>query len=187
VSDPTYVARFGWTLKDLIMVPACIGFVVLGTAVATDEFLLGALCALLGGLYLVLLVTAWLSRRVALSVTEEGITLGMLPPWPASYTAFAPWSDIETVVLWKQQMVRVFVWRQSILYIGVARRAGAAPLSGSAQNRILRKVGKAVVPGDVSEDLMVDSRQVSFWRLDRKRLAAAVDHFAPGVPIVDKT
>ncbi|GAA0908199.1 hypothetical protein GCM10009557_82880 [Virgisporangium ochraceum] len=187
MSDRSYVVRFGWTLRDVIMVPACAAFVLLGALSVADEPVMGVLCILLGGLYLALLLTAWASRRAALAVTEEGITLGALPPWPASKATFVPWSYIDAVVLWRQRTVRVLVWRQSIYYIGVERRAGAPPQSGLAQNRALRKVGKAFVPGDVSEDLMVDSRQISFWRLDRERLAAAVDHFAPDVRVEDRT
>jgi len=44
-----------------------------------------------------------------------------------------------------------------------------------------------VSPGNLSEDLIADSRPVNFWRLDKTRLAAAVDQFAPQVPIVDHT
>lgn len=187
MSDHTYVVRFGWTPRDLIMVPACLLFIVVGTWMAVDRQWIGVACALLGAAYLAILVTTGLIRRVALAVTAEGVTLGMLPPWPADRSASVPWSDIDAVVLWRQRVWRFMLWPQSIYWIGLERRAAAPPLSGSARNPTLRRIGKAVVPEHVSEDLMVDSRQIAFWRLDKERLRAAVDHFGGGVPVDDRT
>jgi hypothetical protein len=43
------------------------------------------------------------------------------------------------------------------------------------------------VPAGLSEDLVADSRPVSFWRLDKTRLTAAVGHFSPDVTVLDRT
>ncbi len=182
MSDHSYVVRYGWSPRDLIMVPAALVFVFVGALMAADGQMAGAVASLLGGMYIVLLLVAWLSRRVALAVTAEGITLGQIPPWPASRSAFVPWSDIEAVVLWRQNMVRA-----TMRYVGVVRRADAPPLPGSARSPMLRKINHAVVPAHVSEDLVADSRQVAFWRLNKTRLTAAVNHFRPDVPVVDRT
>lgn len=183
MSDETYVARFGWTPRDLILLPASILFIVVGAVMVGDGQLAGAFSCVLGGAYILLTMGAWLSRRVALAVTAEGITLGLIPPWPASRSAFVPWSDVEAVVLWRQSLR----WWQSVRYIGVVRRAGAPSLPGSAKSPMLRSMNKAVVPAGLAEGLIADSRQVSFWRLDKTRLAEAVNHFSPGVPIEDRT
>lgn len=101
--DHTYVARYGWSSRDLFLLPCCVIFIAVGTAMAvTDEPVLGALGILLGAAYVVLWAINFLSRRVALAVTAEGITFGLMPPWSASRTAFVPWSDVEAVVLWRQ-------------------------------------------------------------------------------------
>jgi len=183
VGDHSYVARFGWTPRDLLLLPFslfCAGF---GAALAvTGVPLWGALTVLMGAGYLVMWTIAWLGRRVALAVTADGITLGFAPGWPASRTAFSPWSDIEAVVLWRQA-----TGYASIRYIGVQRRAGAPPLPGSARNRMLRRINKALVPAHLPEALVADSRPVSFWRLDKARLTTAINHLAPHVQIVDQT
>jgi hypothetical protein len=86
------------------------------------------------------------------------------------------------VVLWRQKTART-----SMRYVGVVRRADAPPMPGSARSSTLRRLNKAVVPGHLSEDLVADSRPVSFWRLDKTRLTAAVNHFAPDVTVEDRT
>jgi len=180
MSDHTYVARSGWTPRDLILVPTCAGFVFLGILMVRDGQLAGALVCLFGGAYIVLSVWAMVSRRIALAVTEDGITLGQLPPWPARRTSFVPWSDIEAVILWEQELRR-----STMRYIGVVRRPGAPPLPGSARSPRLRRMNKAVVPAELSEDLVADSRQINFWRLDKGRLITAVNHFRPDVPVME--
>ncbi len=183
VHDPTYVARFGWTPRDLLLLPFSALFVIGGGMMLVDGSpVVGALLVLLGAGYILLSLTAWLSRRVALAVTPEGITLGMAPPWPASRSAFVPWSDIEAVVLWRQA-----VRHTSIRYVGILRRADAPPLPGSASSPTLRRINKALVPAHLSEALVADSRPVSSWRLNKTRLTTAVNQFAPDVPVMDHT
>jgi hypothetical protein len=182
VGDHSYVARFGWTPRDLLLLPFSLFCAVLGAALAvTGVPLWGALTGLIGAVYLVMWTISWLSRRVALAVTAAGITLGFAPVWPASRTAFVPWSDIEAIV-WRQT-----IGYTSFLFIGVQRRAGAPPLPGSARNRLLRRINKALAPAHLPEALVADSRPVNFWRLDKTRLTTAVNHLAPRVQIVDQT
>jgi hypothetical protein len=181
--DHTYVARFGWTLRDLALVPACVLFVAVGTIMAMGgNVLVGTLAALMGGAYLVIWLIVGLSRRVALAVTADGIALGAVPPWPASRTAFVPWSDVEAVVLWQQA-----TGYTSTYYVGVHRREGAPPMSGSARSSMLRRANMMFVPAHLPAALVADSRPVSWWRLDQARLVTAVNHFAPQVAVVDET
>jgi hypothetical protein len=182
VSDHIYVARFGLTPRDLILLPFCILAIVVGTVMVNDGQMIGALAYLIGGGYLFMAMAALVSRRVALAVTAEGITLGLAPPWPASRSAFVPWSDIEAVILWRQD-----AGRATMRYIGVVRRADAPPLPGSAKSSALRRINKAFVPRHLSEGVVADSRQISFWRLNKTRLTTAVNHFRPDVPVVDHT
>ncbi len=147
--DPTYIVRFGWTLRDVILLPGCVIFVILGALVFADTPLLGAFGILLGAAYIVLKTVAWLSRRVALAVTAEGITLGVPPLSPAAHSAFVPWSDIEAVVLWRQRVWRPGLWRGSVDYIGVVRRADAPPLPGSARKSDAQKDQQGARAGGV--------------------------------------
>lgn len=164
------------------MVPISVGFAALGFAMVAAGEWMGILVGLIGVLYLTVLAVACLSRRDALVVAENGITLGLLPPWSATgHAAFVPWSDVEAIVLWRQP-----AGFASVRYIGVERRTGAPPLPGSARNPILRRMNKAVVPTHVSEALVADSRMVGYWRLDKERLTSAVHHFAPHVQVVDE-
>lgn len=180
--DHTYVARFGWTPRGLLLLLASILFVVIGAVMAVGaQPVWGTLAILLGAAYATLSTMAWLSRRVALAVTADGITLGLAPPWPANRSAFIPWPDVEAIVVWRQA-----AGRASLGYIGVQRRPGAPPLPGSASSPRLRRVNKAFAPDYLPEALVADSRPINFWRLDTKKLAAAVSQFAPGVPVVDR-
>jgi hypothetical protein len=182
VSDDRYVARFGPTRRDLLLVPASLIFVGVGVAMARDgETVIGVLGALLGGSYLLLWAIVSLSRRVAFAVDERGITMGHNQPWKSG-AAFAPWADVHGIVLWRQS-----AGRTSMLYVGVLRRPDAPPLPGSARSELLRDINAAFVPANLPRDLVADSRPVSFWQLDKERLAAALARFAPSVPLIDQT
>jgi hypothetical protein len=80
-------------------------------------------------------------------------------------------------VLWEQRLPYGVTMR----YVGVARRADAAPLAGGWKRAVLRSAARALTP--VSGEILMASRAVNGWRLDVDRLAAAVGHFAPGIPI----
>jgi hypothetical protein len=181
VHDHDYIARLGWTRRDLVLLPASLLFVAVGgTLAATGQPVVGGLAVVLGCAYLGRSASAAFSRRVAFAVTAEGVTLGQAPPWPASRTAFIPWSEIEAVVHWRQT-----VGTATVQYVGVQRRGGAAALPGSATSRRLRRLNKALAPANLPEGVVADSRPVTFWRLDKARLARAVNEYAPHVPFID--
>lgn len=155
-------------------------FVVGGVAMFLDgETWMGGFVAAFFSLGLVMPVIHLASRRVALRVGAEGVSLTLSPPWSERHTAVVPWSDIERIVLWRQP-----AGRTSIRYIGLERRPGAPSLPGSASGR-LSGVVRWVVPETVPTQVAADSRPITGWRLDRRRLEAAVAAFAPHVPIVD--
>ncbi len=174
-----YEARFGFTRRDLLLVPTSAVFLAVGVSMLRDEPVPAVAAVALGGAFLILRLISALSRRVALRVDAAGVTLALTPPWPSSRTAVVPWSDIEAVVLFTQH-----VGVASIPYVGLQRRPGLPPLPGSARSRFLRRMNHAVVP-HVPPDVLADSRQATSWRLHRPRLKAAVRHFAPSVKIVD--
>ncbi|CCH16952.1 hypothetical protein [Micromonospora lupini] len=174
-----YEERFGFTRGDLLLMPTSVVFVAVGVALLRDEPLPGLAVTVFGGVFLLLRLVSVLSCRVALRVDAAGVTLGQTPPWPSSHTAVVPWSDIEAVVLWTQQ-----VGLNSVPYVGLQRRPGLPPLPGSARSRGLRRMNQALVP-HVPRAVIADSRPATFWRLHRPSIEAAVRHFAPAVEIVD--
>ena len=72
------------------MLPGCLVFVVVGVVAFADEPLLGVAAILLGGGYIALSLTAWFSRRVALAVTAEGITLASIRGRAVGWCAVRP-------------------------------------------------------------------------------------------------
>ncbi|MGQ5259885.1 hypothetical protein ACTWLT_03915 [Micromonospora sp. ZYX-F-536] len=174
-----YEERFGFTRRDLLLLPASAVFVAVGVLLLRDEPLAGVGAIVIGGAFLLLRLVSVLGRRVALRVDAAGVTLGQTPPWPSSHTAVTPWSDIEAVVLWTQQ-----AGGTTVPYVGLQRRPGLPPLPGSARSRGLRRMNQALV-AHVPPAVLADSRPATFWRLHRPSLEAAVRHFAPAVEIVD--
>jgi hypothetical protein len=179
--DPSYQVRFGLTRQDLVLLPFALVFAAVGLfAMVEGRPWLGYMATAFGGGYVGLRLMQLVSRRAALRVDANGLTMAMTPPWPATKTALIPWSDLTRIVLWHQQ-----AGPNRIHYIGVQRPEGAPPLPGSARNPTLRALITFFVPAHVPVQVACDSRQINGWRLDRKRLAAAVAHFAPQVEIVD--
>lgn len=174
-----YEARFGFTRKDLLLVPVSAVLVAVGVLILRDDPVPGFAAAVSGGGLLLMRLAAVLSGRVALRVDAAGITLGHVPPWPASQTAVVPWSDIEAVVLWTQH-----AGLATVPYLGLQRRPGLPPLPGSARSRGLRRMNQIAV-AHIPPAVLADSRPTTFWRLHRPSLTATVHHFAPAVEIVE--
>jgi hypothetical protein len=179
LAGPAYEVRFGLVRRDLLLIPTSAVFLAGGILLVGEVPSVGVACVLLGGGSLALRLITALSRRVALRVDVTGVTLGAVPPWPRTHTAVVPWSDIEAVVLWRQVTAG-----GGVRYLGLRRRAGLAPLPGSLRSGLLKKMTRSVVPPDVPLQVAIDSRPVSLWRLDEKRLAEAIDRFGAGVELV---
>jgi hypothetical protein len=179
--ERAYQVRFGLTRQDLFLLPFSLVAAAVGVfAIVEGRPWLGSVMVAFGGAYVGLRLAPLLSRRVALRVDAIGLTMGMTPPWSATRTAFIPWSDLTQIVLWRQQ-----AGPNGIHYIGVQRHEGAPPLPGSIRNPTLRALIPVFVPAHVPVQVAYDSRQINGWRLDQKRLAAAVAHLAPQVEIVN--
>ncbi|MBB5480964.1 hypothetical protein [Micromonospora parathelypteridis] len=174
-----YEARFGFTRRDLLLVPVSVVFVAVGVLIHRDAPVAGVVAVVMGGAFLLLRLITVLGRRVALRVDAAGVTLGHPPPWPSSRTAVVPWSDIEAVVLWTQR-----AGGTTVPYVGLLRRPGLPPLPGSARSRGVQRMNQGVVR-HVPPSVLADSRPATFWSLHRASLDAAVRHFAPAVEIVD--
>jgi hypothetical protein len=177
----TYEVRFGWTRRDMLLVPASVLFVIVGVAMRHDKPVPAIVAIALGGVFLLIRLIGVISGRVALRVDATGVTLGMMPPWPASYTATVPWKDIEAIVLWRQD-----AGRTTIPYIGLQRRPGLTSLPGSVRSGALKRISQFVA-AHVPPEVVADSRPVTMWRLHEPTLRAAIGRFAPTVDIVDLT
>ncbi|MCT9007377.1 hypothetical protein [Streptomyces rhizosphaerihabitans] len=173
-----YEARFGWTARTVLM--TLIGLAFFGCAFLPNAPLLMAVSV--GAFGLVGLLTfsvGALSRKVALRVDENGVTLGG-SPLPVGYkTDVVPWTDIISVVLWTQH-----VGRKKMPYIGLQRKQGSPQLPGQPYGPHRQRMYETLIP-HVSPEIVHASRPVNLWNLDRARLESAVETFAPQVEVVD--
>ncbi|MGW7362343.1 hypothetical protein ACWGI8_02705 [Streptomyces sp. NPDC054841] len=176
---PVYEARYGFDRRTVAVLGGsalfCACLLIPGVGFSWGQRI--AVVVLFGGGGLLMAAGA-LTRKVAFRVDESGVLLGGSPLRYRATTVHVPWEDITAVVLWQQH-----VQHATIPWIGVARPEGAPPLPGPGQGRLARAVGGALAP--VPVDLLLASRAVNGWRLDKGRLGAAVAHFAPGMQIVD--
>ncbi|MER7759214.1 hypothetical protein [Streptomyces sp. NPDC097619] len=175
-SGPVYEARYGWDLRTVGVVAICAVFTVALLLLDTIPLFARVIGLPLFGGGGVLMAYSALSRRVAFRVDAVGVLLGGSPARYAATSALVPWADVTGLVLWRQDAVGA-----KLPYVGVTRRPGSPALPGDGPKA--RAVLAALVP--VSADVAMSSRAVSGWRLDERRLAAAVEHFAPGTPVRD--
>ncbi|MDX2643216.1 hypothetical protein ACFYYN_10800 [Streptomyces sp. NPDC001902] len=178
-AKPAYEARYGFDRRTVAVLLGAVVFTAVLVMPGMGFPLRIAGGVLFGGGGLLIAANS-LTRRVALRVDATGVLLGGVPLRYRATTAHVPWEDVTAVVLWKQPVP----YGHRVPWIGVQRREGAPPLPGPGQGALARAVAGALVP--VPFDLVIASRQVNGWRLDRRRLAAALEHFAPGVPLVDQ-
>ncbi|MGW5690186.1 hypothetical protein ACWEWX_04235 [Streptomyces asiaticus] len=135
-----------------------------------------------------LLGVGW-KRVLMLRVDQAGVTLGGIP----KHTAFVPWQDITSVVIWRRYLRDVTVLGDARLFtpksewtdfIGVRRHPGAQPLPGT--NSKLRPEQTSKLARHIEHDLFLASRAIRLWRLDPERLRAAVSCFSPNTPVHDE-
>jgi len=128
------------------------------------------------GIGLVILLAAGLSRKTALRVDADGVRLCQ-SPFFRSAAAFYPWADLRKILLWRYQRLQ---------YIGVERREGAPEPTGAFAGPASRAAVRRTAPG-IEPGVALTGAAANTWALDRKRLVAAVAHFAPAVEVVDTT
>jgi hypothetical protein len=190
-SDEPYVARFGFGVKTvLVLLFAAVA--VVGTAALDpgrempDALFLWLwkilVFVLFGGGGLVLLL-AGLSRRIALRVDREGVTLGSPPrlvPWTGP-TVSVPWRAIRTVALFHQYGR----WPARMLFVGLELGPAASVPEGTPRpGSFMHRSYSGLIP-HVPVEISTVSRPVNGWRLSRRRLVTAVSAFAPAVPVIE--
>jgi hypothetical protein len=171
----TYEARFGFNGADSLRLLGCIGFVLVSVLVPMPMWA-RVLTAGFFGLAFIFAGLTMLSRRVALRVDQAGVTLG--GGLRSSGTAFAPWEDIQAIIVWPY----LYRGRRSIPYIGLSRREGLPALPGGPS-----QLGRAmlIAQSAVPENVVLASRPVRGWTLDVDRLGTAVHEFAPDIEVTD--
>ncbi|GAA1234327.1 hypothetical protein GCM10009578_089780 [Streptomyces rhizosphaericus] len=126
-------------------------------------------------------------RLIAFRVDDTGVTLGGAPARYRSQTAFVPWDDITSVVIWQWRLkAGAPSWvpaDEKMDYVGVSRRPGAPPLPGP-NSRLQPEQARRQAP-HIDHQLLLASRAINLWRLDPDRLRAAVAAFAAHVPVHD--
>ncbi len=188
-ADPAQAAQgtqpLGWD-PALLLDPGCyeeryklagavvslaVGVVALGLVVAVLGWHPQLISAAVVALLAIPTVLAMALHPVAFRADHAGVTLGavrVLPPRPA---VFIPWADIENLILY-----RAGSGRKAVECVGVQRRQGAPALP----------YGNKPAPGcPVGGVAAGASRRMTYWRLDRERLAAVTAAVAPGIPTIE--
>jgi hypothetical protein len=149
------------------------GLLVLGVLAAVlgfashPQLIFAALPALLA----IPTVLAMALHPVAFRADHAGVTLGAVRVLPSQPAVFIPWADIEQIVLYQAGS-----GRKAVECVGVQRREGAPALP----------YGNKWAPGcSVAGVAAGAARRMTYWRLDRERLAAVTAAVAPGIPIVE--
>ena len=170
--SPVYEAKYGLNRQSARLITICLAFcalmVVLPASLWARIFVVG-----LAGLGVLIVAAASLTRRTALRVDAAGVSLRQSPLQPGS-AAFYPWEDIEKLLIWQYQR---------LVYVGVQRREGAAPLPRRA-GPTARAALAATSPG-IPQETAATAVAANGWVLDPQRLADAVAHFAPAVDVLD--
>jgi hypothetical protein len=195
---PPYVARFGFSPRLYLFLALWGMFAVAGGVVTVwfastgpgeplqpglEHWIMVAMPAgiavFFGGALFVWL-TAAVTGAVALRVDERGVGLGRPPfaPTRAPRLALVPWSDIESIVVFRQQVPKAGRMR----YLGLRLHPGVAPPAGTPKRGSVRYwLNRSW--GDVRGETASVSRTVQFWELDTTLLRGAVGGFAPQVPV----
>jgi hypothetical protein len=103
--------------------------------------------------------------------------------FPRSTTRLFPWEDVIDVIIWRSTTGARF---SKLEFIGVQRRADALPLTGRFVGRRSLSMARVDAPG-LPRETAVTRAATNGWTIDRGKLAATVEYFAPGVRVIDTT
>lgn len=176
---PVYEERYRWTRNSAIALAVCSVALLLGIA-PTVSLLMRVVLVPIGGAGAFLCVIVPTSRKVALRVDADGITLGGNPLRYKATTRVVPWHEVEGVFLWRREP-------GNVRYLGVERAADAPPLTpggtGKADQIRLYLAPDPPVPALALK--VGVTRGMQAFTVDDARLSDAVAHYAPDVSVVD--
>ncbi|NML53167.1 hypothetical protein HHL19_30380 [Streptomyces sp. R302] len=175
-----YEVRYGWTgpaVRAALLSLFLLGLAFVPGLPVWAATALGAMAAVS---FLVIAVPAC-SRRVALRVGPEGVTLGGTPF--GDRTEHLAWSEVASVEVRTERSHRLL--RTS--YVGVRHRTGSAPPppppSDAPGLRELDAYLATQVPTEFTEAFrgtVLSTRATTLWPVDPTRLSTTVRAFAPG-------
>jgi len=175
-----YEEHYRWTRTSVTALALCSALVLAAIAVPQMPLPLRVVviagCAY--GAFLSVIVPA--SRKVALRVDANGLTLGGNPLRYKATTRAIPWHEVQRVFLWRRGPV-------GVRYLSVERPADAAPLSlggtGKADRPALYLAPDPQVPAPTLK--VGTTRGMQAFSIDDARLADVIAHYAPSVSIVN--
>ncbi len=177
-----YEAKYGWNRQSVRVIGIALLFCLAALLPAFPLWLKIVDLAFFGEGAIMFAVIS-LRRTTAIRVDETGVTLCASPVFPKSTTRWFPWEDVVGVVIWRA----VFSGRTSKLdCVGVQRRLGAPRLTGRYSGRRAQSAARLEAPG-IPPEVAVIRAAANGWVLDRGRLTAAVEHYGPGVRVIDTT
>jgi len=188
-APPAYTARFrfGRSTITVMVLGILAGIVAIlldlsgafGLVAVTASFTVSATVAALFG---------WPILRGApgLRIDSDGILLGGRPPYEGRTRRFVPWSDIAEIYLFRLYPFRTAHGPLVTSYIGLLGPAGARPLSPLIPRAIAHRSAQRLVLrlAHVPLDAVLSSRPAFGWQLEPAAVVAAVERFAPQVPVV---
>ncbi|WP_280258118.1 hypothetical protein [Nocardia wallacei] len=169
-SGPVYEVRFGVTPSGMLAVVGGVTAAVVTILCEGVPYrpLVFACAALVAGTFPAIM----LSRKVALRVDSDGVTLGGRAFWRHhATTVTVPWPEITGIVVYHQWLPH----GARLSYLGIQRHPDhsgppSRPQAEEAQDPGLGDVGTIDI-----------ARPITGWRLDRDQLTTVVHHHAPHV------
>jgi hypothetical protein len=173
-----YEERYHWTRTSITALTVCSVLVLCGV-VAPLPLPLRVVIILAGGYGAFASVIVPSSRKVALRIDADGITLGGSPMRYKATTRVVQWHEVQRVFLWRR--------RPGVRYLAVERPADAPPLSpegaGKADRPALYLSPNPQVPTPTLK--VGTTRGMQAFSVDDARLSNAIAHYAPTVSIVN--
>ncbi|MGV9408486.1 hypothetical protein ACWDOP_01120 [Nocardia sp. NPDC003693] len=172
-----YEERHGFTAKTVLLLVG-LAVLTLSSVLLSDGvgFLTIAGIALFGSGFVMILLNS-LSRKVAIRVDQDGITLGGPPLDYQKQTQRVAWNDVAVVALWRD--------RTGIaggLKIGVLRISAPHPETRAQKGMVSFA---SAITGAPDERLLHCTQSVDGWHLDTGALKSALRAFAPHVRFYD--
>ncbi|MFF9408023.1 hypothetical protein ACF1B0_21220 [Streptomyces anandii] len=180
-----YEVRYGWnapTVRGALLCLLLLGLAFVPGSPGWAAVVLG----IVGAMSFSAIALLACSRRVALRVDPEGVTLGGTPF--GIETERMGWPEVVSIDLWTEQSHRMV----KTPHIGVRHRKGSAPPLEASSFPGLRQLDEYLatrVPAEFVETFrgtVLASRGMALWRVDRSRLKATVQAFAPEVHVFDR-
>ncbi|WP_282692838.1 hypothetical protein [Streptomyces sp. CC208A] len=186
VSGGAYEVRHGWSAPAVR--GALLSLLLLGLAfVPGPPGWAAAVLGVMGAVCFLAIAVPACSRRAALRVGPEGVTLGGMPF--GGRTEYLAWAEVASVELWTERSHRVL----KTPYLGVRHRTGSEPPPVPPSDvPVLRQIDAYLathVPAEFVEAFrgtVLSSRVTTLWPVDSVRLKAAVRAFAPEVRLFDR-